>query len=185
MSGSRGWETDKRASFYSLDRWLRHARRYRGFHEPSVELHLNLIYTYGVVASHFARRLSAKRLSLSAGNVLMILRESENKGRPLHEIGELLLVSRANITALVDSLERRGLLERVGQEGDRRVRIARITKAGEALLESILPGHYAEIRRIYTVMSSKEKILLSRLLTKLRNNVQRSIESDRERGENT
>ena len=165
---ARRAEPDSRALFYSLQHWQHHARRYREFHKPSIEVHLNLIHTYGVMASHFARRLSEHNLSLSSGKVLMILSEGDNTGRPLHEIGELLLVGRANITSLADSLERRGLLERVARPGDRRVRIARLTKAGGALLESILPKHYAEIRKIYTRMTRQERTALNCLLTTLR-----------------
>ena len=179
---ARPAEPDSRALFYSLQHWQHHARRYAQFHKPSIEVHLNLIFTYGVIASHFARRLSEHSLSLSAGKVLMILSESDNAGRPLHEIGELLLVGRANITSLADSLERRGLLERAARPGDRRVRLARLTKAGGALLESILPEHYAEIRKIYTRMTRQERTALNRLLTKLRKCVPQPVEITRRTG---
>ena len=173
-------QVDKRERYYR-ERVRHHGRRYRAFHRPSVELLLNLLYTYDVTASHFARRIGRHGLSISAFNALMILNQGDRKGCPLHELGELLLVSRANITGLVDSLARKGLVERAGDEGDRRVRIARITKAGEALLDSILPDHYAEVREVSGGLSNKERAALRDLLTKLRYSVQRAIES-REKG---
>src|SRR5437763_416018 len=140
-------QQDKRADYY----WRKvrtQGERYREFHWSSVELLLNLIYSYDVVSSYLATSLNKHNLSLSALNVLMILSRSENKSCPLHELGELLLVSRSNITGLIDCLEKKGLVERVAVADDRRVRLAQITSAGEKLLESFLPDHYAEIHQL-------------------------------------
>jgi MarR family 2-MHQ and catechol resistance regulon transcriptional repressor len=138
---------------------------------------LNLVYTYDVTANHLARRLAEHGLSLSAFNLLMILNRSGNHGCPLYEIGELLLVSRANITGLMDCLERKGLVERVSDKRDRRVRVATITQKGGALLESLLPSHYSEVRLICSRLSSAEKSQLRALLTKLRRSVQSRLAS--------
>jgi DNA-binding MarR family transcriptional regulator len=93
----------------------------------------------------------------------------------MHELGELLLVSRANTTGLVDLLERRGLVERFASPLDRRVRLVRLTRAGVALLESILPGHYGRVRELLRGVNNREKAELSKLLTKLRHNVLKVI----------
>jgi len=81
-------------------------------------------------------------------------------------------VSRANVTGLVDCLERRGLVERAASEEDRRVRLVRMTEAGAGVLEGILPRHYGEMRATLQGLSVKEKSDLGRLLTKLRHGVQ-------------
>src|SRR5262249_51771822 len=101
-------------------------------------------------------------------------------GCPLHELSELLLVSRANITGLVDSLEQRGLVSRIPDENDRRVRLASITPAGKQLLEEYLPDHYKMIRRLCSGLSDEEKAALSDLLTKLRRNVRGLPETETE-----
>jgi MarR family 2-MHQ and catechol resistance regulon transcriptional repressor len=163
--------SDKREVYYR-DRVRQHGQRYRQFHLPSVQVLLNLAYTYDVTATHLARAIGKHGLSLSSFNLLMILSRSGAEGCPLYEIGELLLVSRANITGLVDCLERKGLVERVSDKRDRRVRLARITRAGETLLESVLPGHYLELRRICSRLNNAEKAGLGELLTKLRHSVQ-------------
>ena len=86
----------------------------------------------------------------------------------MHELGELLLVSRANITGLVGCLERRGLVERAVSREDRRVRLVRLTKAGGRLLEKILPRHYSGVRDALEGMSDRSKADLSKLLMRLR-----------------
>jgi MarR family 2-MHQ and catechol resistance regulon transcriptional repressor len=165
---------DKRESHY-LSRMRHHGDKYAEFHRPSVELLVNLIYTCDVIQTHIARRIEAHKLSLGAFNALMILSRFEAEGCPMHELGELLLVSRANVTGLIDCLERRGLVERVAAPGDRRVRLVRLTPAGRKFLEAILPEHYARVRALLKGVSNSDKAALSRLLTKLRHNVLESV----------
>jgi MarR family 2-MHQ and catechol resistance regulon transcriptional repressor len=143
------------------------------FHRPSVELLLNLIYTYDVTETCLRRFLVAHCLSLSGFNVLKILSAAEATGCQLHELGELLLMSRANVTGLVDSLEQRAFVERVPDKTDRRVRVVHITAHGEALLESMLPSYYTEVRLLLMGLNNAEKATLTDLLVKLRLSIQR------------
>jgi MarR family 2-MHQ and catechol resistance regulon transcriptional repressor len=158
---------DLRTQYY-WDRTRRYGERYREFHWPSVALLLNLIHTYDVVATHFAKRVAKFGLSISAFNVLMILSRSDEKGMKQNELSHLMLVSRANITGLIDSLVRQGLVSREQDATDRRVCIARITPQGAQLLESLLPSHYAEIARIAGAVNARGKAEMNRLLDQLR-----------------
>jgi DNA-binding MarR family transcriptional regulator len=79
-----------------------------------------------------------------------------------------MLVSRADITGLVDQLTKRGLAERLADQNDRRVWIVKITKKGESLLEAYLPGHYKEIRDLMVSFSRKDKAAFNLFLEKLR-----------------
>ncbi|HEX3559300.1 MAG TPA: MarR family transcriptional regulator [Pyrinomonadaceae bacterium] len=158
---------DKREQHY-LERMHHHGEKYREFHRPSVELLVNLIYTYDVIYTRLAREVEREGLSVAAFNVLMILSRCGRDGCPMHELGELLLVSRANVTGLVSCLERRGLVERVASHDDRRVRLVRLTKAGARRLEKILPRHYSVVRDTLEGMSDGAKADLCKLLTRLR-----------------
>ncbi len=86
-------------------------------------------------------------LSKSTLNILMLLRHGPADGMQLHDLGELLLVSRANITGLIDHLEEKGYVKRVVDAGDRRARYARITKKAEALLDRIHPASLPQYKR--------------------------------------
>ena len=165
---------DKREHHY-LNRMRHHSGKYEEFHWPSVELLINLAYTYEVVHSHLARKIEAEGLSLGAFNILMILSRYDDEGCPMHELGELLLVSRANITGLVDCLARKRLVERTEDERDRRVRLVRLTDEGEKFLETILPAHYARVRKMFKGVTNKDKVALSALLARLRRNAQASL----------
>lgn len=163
-------QNDAKSDYY-WDRVRHHGKRYPKFHWPSVELILNFLYTYDVLATHFAKRIGAYGLSLSAFNVLMILSRSDKKGLKQHDLSRLMLVSRANITGLVDSLVRRNLVARAYDRKDRRVCMARITAQGEAVLEALLPSHYEEIARVVETIGPADKARMSQLLTGIRERI--------------
>lgn len=157
---------DKRLEHYQ--RVHEHGRRYREYDPPSVDMALSLVYTYDVFSNCLSRMVGRHGLSLSGFNVLRILGRMPGHMCPLHEVGELLLVSRANVTGLIDSLADKGLVERVPDPCDRRVRLARLTGAGEQLMEEILPGHFAELKALCAGLDDAEKAHLSELLGRLR-----------------
>src|ERR671938_69085 len=148
VSGSVERQANKRERHY-LERMRHHGEKYSEFHRPSVELLVNLIYTYDVIYARLAREIERDGLSVAAFNVLTILSRCGREGCPMHELGELLLVSRANITGLVDWLTRRGLVARIEDKNDRRVRLIQLTKDGEKLLESLLPSYYSIVQEMF------------------------------------
>ncbi len=132
---------------------------------------LSFLYTYDVVLQVLGRFMSEYGLSKSTVNILMLLRHGPSKGMQLHEIGELLLVSRANVTGLIDHLEEKGYVKRVVDEQDRRARYARITPKGEALLDEFVPVHYGRMKALFQDLSGEDKQEILNLLKKIRNSV--------------
>ena len=171
---------DKREAHY-LNRLRHHGEKYPDFHRPTVELLVNLYYTSDVIESRLAREFEPHNLSAASVNALVILSRCEG-GCPMHELGELLLVSRANVTGLVDCLERKGLVQRTQVPGDRRVKLLTLTAAGTQFLEDFLPGHYARVRALLRGMGNKDKAELSRLLLKLRHAFLRGVEEFAQNG---
>lgn len=167
MGNLKEQRKDRRASYY----WSRvqdYGKKYKWFHWPSVEMFLNLIYSYDVIFNYLSAKLKSKGLSRSTFNVLNIISRSEAKGCTHKELSELLLVSRANVTGLVDSLVRRNLVERRGARRDRRLSIVKITQKGEALLTSVIPLYYLEMRRLASCLNTDERDTLNTILAKLR-----------------
>jgi len=166
MAKAKG--TDRRAEYY-WSQVKKHGSKYPEFNWPSVEMLLNLVYTYDIVSGHMANKTSPYGITKAGFSVLMILSRNQHKACKQNEISELLLVSRANITGLVDSLVRLGLVERTNDPHDRRVNMVRILAQGEKLLEDLLPGYYKHIHHICSVFTAEEKKVLNHLLTRLRN----------------
>ncbi|MEM7127685.1 MAG: MarR family transcriptional regulator [Chloroflexota bacterium] len=88
---------------------------------------------------------------------------------PLHqnEIGQKLLVSKSNVVALIDKLEKRKLVERQRSEEDRRCIFVHLTESGRALIEEILPIHVAAITQEMSYLTASELRELGRLCRKL------------------
>jgi len=151
---------------------------YKNFNWNTMELVLNLTFTYDLLNAGLSQKARQYGLSRAALNVLSILNHSEGKkGCPHNEISKLLLVSRANITGLIDGLIRQGLVERVYDENDRRICIARISKEGEGLLKLLLPQYYEHAAGLLLNLSDKEKSQLNKLLVKMRLGINAGLET--------
>ncbi len=158
---------DPRESFYQ-NKCQELGRLYPEFDRLSSEVMLNLLYTCDVAASSTGKFLGKYGLAKSSFNILMNLRHGPPEGMLLHDLGELLLMTRANVTGLIDHLEEKGLVRRIVDASDRRARFARITKKGEALMDELVPRHFGRTHHRLESFSDEEKRTLVALLKKLR-----------------
>ncbi len=83
------------------------------------------------------------------------------------EIGKKLLFSKSNIVAIIDALEREGLVKRDRDTVDRRYVNVKITRKGTALIEKLLPRHVEAITKEFSVLTSDEQDQLAKLCRKL------------------
>jgi MarR family 2-MHQ and catechol resistance regulon transcriptional repressor len=133
----------------------------------------DLLLTYNVLRTHsflnpfIDRGLRDLNLTGAQLNAMMVLRDADAEGLPLSEIGRHLVVTKANVTGLIDRLEREGLVQR-DSHSDRRVTLAKLTTKGAALLEEALPRHQQLLAELLDFLTPEEKEQLITLLTKLR-----------------
>src|SRR5579863_860670 len=111
-----------------------------------------------------------KQVNLSPGrlSVLMVLNAYADREMPLSEIGEYLVVSRPNITGLIDGLVDDGLVKRVHHPEDRRMILAQLTPQGKEFMRKFVPFHYRVVQRAMSALNHHEKRRLVALLDKLR-----------------
>lgn len=83
------------------------------------------------------------------------------------EISKKLLLSTANITLVIDNLEKAGLVQRTRSVEDRRYITVSLTEKGEELIAGIFPGHVASIAEELSVLSPQEQETLGELCRKL------------------
>lgn len=104
-------------------------------------------------------------LSSAQYNVLRII---EGAGAPLsqRDIAARLLVSRPNVTSLVDKLEAVGYVERCA-DADRRIHRVGLTPTGRAFLAATFADQVAMCRAALAVLSPEEVQELLRLTTQL------------------
>src|SRR5689334_21723692 len=85
--------------------------RYPGASATATECAMNLVLTADLLVKRIAEEIRAFDLTPASGLVLSILAEAEEP-LPPNVIADRLIISRATVTGLVDSLERRGYVER-------------------------------------------------------------------------
>jgi DNA-binding MarR family transcriptional regulator len=128
------------------------------------ECFLNLVRTGDLVQARVGRILRDFGLTAVTGHVLGII---NGAGEPLspHVIIERLLVSRATVTGLLDSLEAKRMIRRVPHPRDRRMLLVELTAEAHAALSSFLPAiHRAEVACMDGCLSRREQEELVRLL---------------------
>ena len=115
-------------------------REFPGASASAVEVAANLIRTADALMAEInRRRRGIADLSASAFQALAVL---EGADEPLtgHLIAERLLVSSASMTSLLDTLERRGLIERRGHPDDRRKVLIHLTDKARSIVDQMLPA---------------------------------------------
>jgi MarR family 2-MHQ and catechol resistance regulon transcriptional repressor len=161
---------DRREDFYR-SRVREAGPQYPNFDLVSAEILLSLRFTEDVLQQACAQLLGQYGLSKSSLNIMLLLRHGPAEGMQLHDLGDLLLVSRANITGLIDHLEQREYVTRAVDPSDRRARFARITLKGIELLDTFMPLHYRNVKSMLASLSDTEKQQLVALLKKTRESI--------------
>jgi MarR family 2-MHQ and catechol resistance regulon transcriptional repressor len=83
------------------------------------------------------------------------------------ELSSKILKSNANITSVVDALEKRALVVRDRAGDDRRKVIVKLTRPGMALIGELFPRHADVVEKEFSVLTVKEQEELGKLLKKL------------------
>ncbi len=102
----------------------------------------------------FSEALAPLGIQLAHYDVLANIFHSP--GLTQQALAEKLLVGRSAMSMLLPELERRELVERRGDEADRRVRRLWLTPEGEALTRKAMAIHVARIEAMMTVLSDEE-----------------------------
>jgi MarR family 2-MHQ and catechol resistance regulon transcriptional repressor len=83
------------------------------------------------------------------------------------DIGKKILRSSGNITLVIDNLEKRALVRREREEGDRRRVSVHLTDEGRKLIARVFPGHVANITAAFGALTAEDQEELARLCKKL------------------
>lgn len=122
--------------------------------------------TENLEKSH-TRRVSHLNLTNPQFNVLETLNSEGSLS--LKDISKKLNVTGANITCVMDNLEKHNFAERIPSKTDRRIINAKMTEEGERVFNKITPVYLESINEETSKLNDEEKIQLLELLTKLKN----------------
>ena len=125
-----------------------------------------LIHTGETFLARIDEALRHHRLSRAGREALAVL---DGAGQPLAPttIAERLIVTTASVTSLLDTLERRGLVERRPDPTDRRKLLIVITQDGKAIVDQFLPEVVALQTAALAALTEDQRRQLVELLTTL------------------
>ena len=135
--------------------------------ELDTVLVFSLLRTHSYLGPFIDEDLRRQNLTSAQLNTLLVLRAAGAEGLLMGEIGRRLVVTKANVTGLIDRLERQGLVLRA-ENDDRRATVVRLTEAGTDLLDRTMPRHAEWLADLTGCLTDGEKRTLVRLLAKLR-----------------
>lgn len=131
-----------------------------------IHVWLILMKAYQALQQHAEKSIRATGLCFSDFTALEVLL---HKGPlPINAIGEKVFLTSGSLTAAIDRLERRGLVERRAEPGgDRRVRIIHLTQQGKDFIQPLFNRHTQEMELATSGLTNTERITLIELLKKL------------------
>lgn len=131
-------------------------KRYSGASPKATETAMNLVRTSELLVKRIADLIQPFDLTPSSGLVLGILADF---GEPLppNKIAERLIISRASVTSLIDSLERRGFVRRAPHSTDRRMLLIELTDAGRQVAHDFRLLVHQNQKKWLAVLTEQEK----------------------------
>ncbi len=140
----------------------------------ATETVMNIVRTGDLLLDQISRLLRPLGVSSPGGLVLGLLRDHGPMAPS--EIGDRLIVTRATVTGLVDSLERRSLVRRTPHPSDRRSLIVEITPDGLKVLAQIRVTVHRQEKAWMSVLSDAELRRLIGLLHRVQQGVVESLD---------
>jgi DNA-binding MarR family transcriptional regulator len=131
---------------------------------------LNIYYTASCLkkrADEFFRTFGLTDVQF---NVMMLLHHQSGpeEGLSQAQLSDMMLVNRANTTALIDRMEKSGLVVRTAAPDDRRYNIVKLTSRGKKLFARVEPLYAKQFQEIMSALKESEQKVLIRVLESIR-----------------
>jgi DNA-binding MarR family transcriptional regulator len=136
----------------------------------ATECAMNLARTGDLVLARVALALQSLNVTPAGGLVLGILKDA---GRPCppNYISERLIVSRATVTGVLDTLVKRGLVRREPHPTDRRMVLVHLTKLGSRMADKVRNTVHRSEAVWMRSLNEPERAQLTELLGKIQRNL--------------
>jgi DNA-binding MarR family transcriptional regulator len=141
-------------------------QRYPDSSAKATECAMNLVLTAELLEKRITSLLLPFDLSPATGLVLSILADAETPISP-NQIAERLIISRASVTSLLDSLEKRGFVKRQPHLSDRRMLLVELTETGRQVANRFRPIVHQHQKVWMSVLNENEQSQLIETLQDL------------------
>jgi len=120
------------------------------------ECMLNIVYTGTMINKSAYRYFSRYGITETQFNVLMSLKYALSDGLSQIALSKRLIVNKADVTGIIDRLEKKKLVERFADKNDRRINLIKITSRGREILLKVEKIYIEEVRRLLTGCAKTE-----------------------------
>ena len=145
---------------------------YREIETKEHECVMSIMYTSTLLYKIAYKYFSGFNITESQFNSLMQLKYSEKEGMSQIQLSRRLLVNKAEVTGLVDRMEKAKLVERLSAPSDRRVKIIKITKKGLETVKTMESGYFNYVNKVMGGLGKKEIENMVQGLQSIRKNAQ-------------
>ncbi len=133
---------------------------------------LNIYYTSSLLRKKASDFFHPFGLTDVQFNLMMLLRhQGEVEGLNQAQLSKMMLVNRANITSLIDRMEKAGFVARTSAPSDRRYNIIKLTSRGEKLLAKIEPLYAKEVKKVMAPLKEVQQKSMIAMMERVRGNV--------------
>jgi DNA-binding MarR family transcriptional regulator len=130
--------------------------RYPSASPKATECAMNLVFSADLMVKNISSMLQPFDLSPASGLVLSIVADSAEP-LPPNKLAERLIISRATVTGLIDSLERRGYVQRTSHPSDRRMLLIVPTERGKEVANAFRPIVHRQEKQWMETLSEEEQ----------------------------
>ena len=132
----------------------------------ALNIYVKLMRASNSATTRIHRHLKDDNLTISQFGVLEALYHLGPLSQG--ELGLKILKSNANLTTVVDSLEKKSLVVRERFDDDRRRVTVNLTEAGRKLIARVFPRHAEIVAREFNFLTVEDKTALAKILKKFK-----------------
>jgi len=140
-------------------------------HKTELRLWLRLLSSTNLISTEVRRRLR-KQFDVTLPRFdLMAQLDREKEGLRLGELSKRMMVTNGNVTGLVERLMKEGLIRRESVDGDRRVGLVTLTRAGRAAFSRMAAAHELWLAELFADLAPADIDLLMKGLAAVKHSV--------------
>ncbi|MDE7219634.1 MAG: MarR family transcriptional regulator [Oscillospiraceae bacterium] len=116
--------------------------------------------------------MRSQDMTMSQSGALLELNRAPEKQRSLKELEQSLHVAQSTVVGIISRLEQKGLVESFGDATDRRIKLVRITSAGQECVAGAEKHMEEAEKHLLSALTETEREIFYVLLQKVRNSLQ-------------
>jgi DNA-binding MarR family transcriptional regulator len=144
--------------------------------EPALATLRELARCFQAFEAHSSAHI--RTLGLTPPQFDIVATLGNTTGMSFKELGEKTLITKGTLTGVVDRLEARDIVRRVGSDSDWRSTRVELTDAGVALFAEVFPGVVTRTKRVFDILGESERLALEASLRRLREAFESFSEGD-------